>query len=263
MNTIYKHELKTYIKTLLIWFICVGGIGFACILLFTNMKGEMAGMADSFASMGAFSDAFGMSKLSIATMSGFYSAEVGTVHALGGAMFSAIISTVMLSKEEDGHTGEFLFSLPVSRGKVVVAKWLATVTVIILFNVLCVLFYTVGFAVLGEGVPATEFLLFHTMQTLMHIEIATICFCISAFMKKNKFALGLGIVLLLYAFDLIARVIPDLSDSKIISPFSYANASDIISSGEISVIATVIGVIILITCFAVALRVYTKKDLAS
>ena len=144
MNTIYKHELKTYIKTLLIWFICVGGIGFACILLFTNMKGEMAGMADSFASMGAFSDAFGMSKLSIATMSGFYSAEVGTVHALGGAMFSAIISTVMLSKEEDGHTSEFLFTLPISRGKVVVAKCLSAVSLVTIFNVVSVMVYVLG-----------------------------------------------------------------------------------------------------------------------
>lgn len=263
MITIYKHELKGYIKSLLIWFLCVGGMGFACILLFSSMQGSMENMAESFASMGAFSDAFGMSQLSIATMIGFYATEVGTIHGLGGAMFAAIISTSMLSKEEDGHTSEFLFTLPVSRGKVVAAKWCAVVTHVFLFNVMCVCMYVVGFILLGEEIPAKEFLLYHAMQILMQIEIAGICFGVSAYMKKNKLGLGLGIVLLLYAYDMIARVIPDLSDYKIVSPFSYANAADVLSTGEISVAATVIGIGVLVVSMCAAYAVYVKRDLAA
>ena len=54
MFTLYKHELKTYIKSLLIWAICVGGMGFACILLFSSMEETMGSMAESFASMEHF-----------------------------------------------------------------------------------------------------------------------------------------------------------------------------------------------------------------
>ena len=115
MRTIYTHEIKNSIKTLFIWFICVGSMGFACILLFASMKESMENIAESFASMGAFSDAFGMSQLSMATLPGFYATEVGAIQGLGGAMFAAIISTSMLSKEEDGHTSEFLLSLPMVR----------------------------------------------------------------------------------------------------------------------------------------------------
>ena len=50
MLTIYKHETKNYIKSLIIWFLCVGGMGFACVLLFSTMEDTMASMADSFAS---------------------------------------------------------------------------------------------------------------------------------------------------------------------------------------------------------------------
>ena len=95
MLTIYKHEIKLYIKTLLIWFVCVGGMGFACILLFSSMQESMEGMAESFATMGAFSDAFGMSQLSIGTLIGFYATEIGTIHGLGGAMFAAIIASFL------------------------------------------------------------------------------------------------------------------------------------------------------------------------
>lgn len=263
MFTIYKYEMRIYVKSLLIWILCVGGLGLACILLFSGMQEEMEGMAESFASMGAFSDAFGMNQLSIGTLSGYYATEVGTIHGLGGAMFAAIISTTMLSKEEDGHTGEFLFSLPVSRGKVVMAKWCAVVTHIALFNLLCVAFYLFGIVLLGEEIPAGEFFLYHSMQLVMQTELAALCFCISAFLKKNRPGLGLGIVLFLYAFDLMARVIPDLSDAGRLTPFSYANAPDILSGKEVPASSAVLGVFILLIAVGLSLWRYNGRDLAS
>ena len=263
MYTIYKHEMKSYIKSLLIWFLGVGGMGFACILLFSSMKESMGDMAESFSAMGAFSDAFGMSQLSIATLEGFFAAEVGTIHSLGGAMFGAVMATVMLSKEEDGLTSEFLFTLPITREKVVTAKGCAVITHIFLFNLLCVGFYLLGVMILGEEMPLQEFFLYHIMQFFMHLEVAAICYAISAFMKKNKLGVGLGIVLLLYAYDLIARVIPDLSDSKVISPFSVANASEIFSTGEIEKTAAIIAAAVFIVSICVAYMGYTIRDLAS
>ena len=232
MSTIYKHEMKLLYKTFFIWTLAVGGMCFVCILLFNSMKEEMEGMAESFSQMGAFADAFGMSQLSIATLEGFYATEVGTVHSLGAAMFAAIISMNMLSKEEDGHTSEFLFTLPVSRGKVITSKLIAVITNVIIFNVSSVGAYTLGIVILGEDIDFDRLFLYHGMQLLMHLEIAGICFGLSAFMKKNKLGLGLGIVMIFYAYDLMARVVPNLSDYKLLSPFSYSNAADIFISGE-------------------------------
>ncbi len=263
MRTIYEHELKSSIKTLFIWFICAGGMGFACILLFASMKESMENMAESFASMGAFSDAFGMSQLSMATLPGFYATEVGTIHGLGGAMFAAIVSTSMLSKEEDGHTSEFLFSLPISRSRAVAAKWCAAATLISLFQILCVALYLLGILILGEKMPMGRFFQFHALQLLMNLELSAICYGLSAFMKKNKIGLGLGIVLLLYAYDLIVRVIPDLSRCKFASPFSYANPSDIFSTGNVDETALLFGAVVLILGITTSHMVYARRDLAA
>lgn len=262
MFTIYKHELKEQWKSLFIWAICVGGMGAMCILLFSSMKESMADMTESFASMGAFSDAFGMSQLSIATLEGFYATEIGTIHGLGGAMFAAVITANMLSKEEDGHTSEFLFSLPIRREKTVLAKWSAAVSHIALFNLICVVFYLVGITALGEDIDFQHFFLYHIMQLLMQSEIAGICFCISSFQRKNKLGLSLGIVLLLYAYDLMARVVPDLADYKLFSPFSYANAADLFSMGKIYIEGIVLGVLALAAGVVAAHVTYGKKDLA-
>ena len=259
MSTIYKHEMKLLYKTFLIWTMAVGGMCFVCILLFNSMKEEMEGMAESFSQMGAFA----MSQLSIATLAGFYSTEVGTVHSLGASMFAAIISMVMLSKEEDGHTSEFLFTLPVARGKVITSKLMAVITNVVLFNVITVGAYALGIVILGEDIDFDRFLLYHGMQLLMHLEIAGICFGLSAFMKKNKLGLGLGLVMIFYAYDLMARVIPDLSDYKLISPFSYCNAADIFSKGEVEIGALVLGMVVTVISVVVAYVRYGKRDLVA
>ena len=97
MLTFFRHEWKLSVKTLLIWALSVGGMGLMCLLLYKSMESSMADMAESFASMGAFADAFGMSTLSIATMKGYFATEIGTIHTLGSCMFAASIATIVAS----------------------------------------------------------------------------------------------------------------------------------------------------------------------
>lgn len=260
MRYIYRHEMRQYWKTLLLWAVCVGGMGMACILLFSGLQEEMAGMAESFASMGAFSEAFGMNQLSIATLKGFYATEVGTIHELGGALFAAVISMTILSKEEDSHTNEFLFSLPIARGKVVWVKWSVICTSLVLFHLLCTGFYGVGFLMLGEGIPGKELFLYHAMQLLLGLELAGICFAISAFSRQNRLGVGLGVVLLFYAYDLVSRVTPEMEKLSVLSPFAYANAAKILGTGETATGGVLLGVGVLVLTLGTAYGVYTSRD---
>ncbi len=263
MNKIFLKELRLNLKTLLIWSLAVGGMGLSCILLYTSMEGEMKEMADVFSNMGAFSDAFGMSTLSIATLKGYFATEVGAVHGLGGAMFSALIAAGMLSKEEELHTGEFLFSFPVSRKKIVAAKALCILVMLVFFTVICAALYIFGFAALGEELPTAEFTIYMCMQFLMDLEIAGVCFAISAMSSKTKIGAALGLSLMFYAYDLIGRVVPDMKDYLFIGPFSYSNASEIFSGDEIRTGAVVLGLTVTLLFTAFSYVYFDKKDLAS
>lgn len=263
MKTIYTRELKNNLKYFLIWSLVVGGLGMACLLMFDSMKGDMANMADSFSKMGAFSDAFGMSTLSIATVKGFFATEVGTVHGLGGAMFAAILAICILSKEEEGHTGEFLLSLPVKRWKVVASKGMCVLTMILGFTLVCGVLYAIGFAVLGEELPTSEFLSFLLRQMLMNLEVAGICFAISALSGRNRMGLGIGIALICYIFDLIGRVVPAIKDYIFLGPYSYANASEILSGQATPVGAILLGLALTLITPAFAIWWYNRRDLAA
>lgn len=262
MYRLLKHEWKMNWKGLFVWLVCVSGMCLFCILLFDSIKESMGGMADMMASMGAFASAFGMDKLSISTLEGFYATEVGTIHSLGGAMFAALLGTGLLSKEEERHTGEFLYSLPISRVSVVGTKFLALIVNVAVFNLISVLLYALGICILKENMMWERFGLYHLLQFLMHMQIGSICFCISAYNKKSKIGIGLGLTFFLYVWDLLAKVIPALEDFRFISPFSYANASDIFSNGEVVVKALILGMAVLIGSFVGAVVRYHSKDLS-
>ncbi|MBR4725548.1 MAG: ABC transporter permease subunit [Lachnospiraceae bacterium] len=263
MKTILLKEMKLNFKNLLIWSLVVGGVGLGCILIYRSMQEEIAGIGDTFSNMGVFSDAFGMSTLSMATLAGYFAVEVGTVHGLGGGMFAAITAIAILSKEEEGHSGEFLLSLPISRKKVVAAKGICVLCMMAVFTIICGALYALGFASLGESLPAGEFMKFMFGQFLMNIEISAVCFAISSLSGKNRMGMGLGIALLFYVYDLIGRAVPDLKEYLFIGPYSYVNGSEIFSGKTAPAAAFVIAAIVTACSLLFAFWYYDKRDLAS
>ena len=73
--TLVKHELKQGRTSFLIWTIAIGFLLAICIFLFPEMKGQMESVNDVFASMGSFTEAFGVDRLKFGTLTGIYAVE--------------------------------------------------------------------------------------------------------------------------------------------------------------------------------------------
>ncbi|MCR4851063.1 MAG: ABC transporter permease [Lachnospiraceae bacterium] len=263
MKTVYLRELKLNLKSLIIWSLTVGGLGLSCILMYTSMNSDMKDMADMFSNMGAFSDAFGMSTLSIASLEGFFATEVGVVHGLGSGMFAALCTIGIISKEEERHSGEFLLSLPISRIRVAAAKGLCVLTMLVVFTAVCAVLYVTGFMILNEEISYAEFADFMIKQFLMNLEISAICFLISALSDRIKTGAGLGLAMIFYVYDLIGRVVPDLKDYLFFGPYSYCNASEIFSGEDPCISGIVVSAIVTVACIAAAFIGYNRRDLKS
>lgn len=260
---IFKHELKANLKSFLIWTITIAGTDFAFMLMFPSLQDSMNKAMDAYSSMGGFSAAFGMDRLSMADPLGFYGVYVGAILSLGGALFAAIVGAGILSKEEGGHTSEFLFTLPYSRINIVMQKVAAVVAIILAFDVINLLLGLLSFPLINAEFDLTKILLYHTAQFVMHIEVAVICILLSAFTKKVSLGGGLGIALLLYFTDMMSRVLTQLDFAKYLTPFYYANASDIMISNEIDLLLISIGIVITLLCLITGLWYYNKRDLAA
>lgn len=261
--TLFKHEIKMNLKSLIIWTTCIGVICAGCIMLFDSLENTMSEMSDMFAQMGAFSAALGLDKMSISTIDGFYAAEISIIFAIGGAMFAGMTGAAILSKEEEGHTAEFLHTLPFGRSYILGWKYAAMAACIFLFNIICIAWIIIGFMA-GQVMPDVKNLvLYHAAQFLMQLEIGSICFLISAFCKRKQMGAALGFAVLMYLFDMLCRVIPDMDFVKYITPYYYSNASDIFTKGSINMVLLSISVAVTLVCVVGAAAVYHKKDLAA
>ncbi len=260
--TLLKHEIKMYGKTWIIWSMCIGICCFSCLLLFESLKESMEEIADMFSVMGGFSAALGMDKVSIGTITGFYATEVALIFALGGAMFAAMTGVSVLSKEEEGHTADFLHTLPLGRGHIVLWKYASVCLLCLLFSAATMIWILLGFFCMGEMPSVREFLLYHGAQLLLQLEIGSICFLISSICKKKQTGGALGFAVLLYMMELMCRVIPAMKGLKYVTPYYFANASDIFSQGRLNGEMALASIAVTVLSAAGAFVIYRQKDLS-
>ncbi len=259
--TIVKHEWKMGRTAFLIW---TGAIGFllsVCVFLFPEMKGQMGDIGDMFGSMGAFTDAFGMDRLNFGTLVGFYAIECGNVLGLGGAFYAALCAVGILAKEEKDGTAEFLLSHPVSRAGILAEKLISLITQITAMNLIIYAISIGSIAAIGETIPWKEVSLLHLAYYLLQIELAGICFGISAFIRKGSIGIGLGVAVTMYFLNLIANITESVGFLKYLTPFGYCDGADIVSSGRMDGVMLAIGLVLGLFGVAAAYLQYTKKDI--
>ena len=259
--TLVRHELRQGKIAFLIWTASIGFLMAICIFLFPEMKGQMESVNDVFASMGSFTQAFGMDRLNFGTLTGFYSVECGNVLGLGGAFFAALCAVGILSKEEKDKTAEFLLTHPVSRTRIITEKLVAVLIEITAMNVIIYALAVGSIAAIGETIPWKEISLMHLAYYLLQLELAGICFGISAFLRKGSVGVGLGIAVMMYFLNLIANIADVAEVLKYITPFGYCEGADIVSDGSLDTTLVVIGAVIGIAGIILAYLKYTKKDI--
>ena len=261
--TIYTKELKQAFKSWCIWTCSITFMMLICIMMFPEMKNEMDSVTDVFANMGGFTAAFGMDKLSFGELMGFYGIECGNIIGIGGGFFAALIGIAVLANEEKEHTAEFLLTHPVSRCSVLTQKLLSVLTQIIGMNVVVAGVSLIATAAIGEELAMEEFWLLHLAYLLMQLEIGCICFGISAFIKRGSIGIGLGLALALYFMNIICNISEQAEALKYITPYAYAEASNIISESEINLGLVGIGMAFALTGIVIGYLKYPHKDIAS
>lgn len=259
--TILKHELRQNRAALLIWTVVISFMIGVCVFIYPEMKGEMESISDVFADMGSFSAAFGMDQINFGTLLGYYAIECGNVLGLGGAFFAAICGAGILAKEEKEHTVEFLMTHPVSRSKVITQKLISVMLQIVILNVIVFAVVVAGMAVIGENVPWEEMFLLHGAYLLLQIELAGICFGVSAFLRRGSVGIGLGVAVTMYFLNLISNITESAEFLKYITPFGYANGTEIVTEVTLDGTLIALGMVYAIVGIVAAYWKYTKKDL--
>ncbi|MBO4418619.1 MAG: ABC transporter permease subunit [Oscillospiraceae bacterium] len=260
--TVLKHELRQGRTSFWIWTGVIGVMLSVCVFLYTEVRGEMDAVTDLFSSFGSFTAAFGMDRLNFGSLQGFYAIECGSILGLGGAFYAAITAVNMLSKEESNKTADFLLTHPISRRRILSEKLLAVFVQLTLMNVIIFVMSVLSIVVIGESVPWTEIILLHLAYYLLQMEIAGICYGISAFVRRGSVGIGLGIAVLLYFLNLISNLTESASFLKYFTPFAYCDGADITTFKRLDVGLLAIGALVCLLGISVAWYKYSRKDIA-
>lgn len=257
-----KHELRQGWKSFMIWTAAIGFFVAICVFMFPEMESEMEGVNDMFSSMGSFTAAFGMDRLNFGTLIGFYAVECGNILGIGGAFFAALLGISALAKEEKERTAEFLLTHPVSRNHIITGKLAAVMLQILIMNIAIFLLSVISITAIGEDLPRNEICLLHFSYFLVQVELAGICFGISAFLKHGGLGIGLGIATVMYFLNIVANISDNAGFLKYITPFGYAEGADIIADMSLKSGKIILGMIFTIVGIILAYWKYGRKDIA-
>ena len=259
---IFWHETKRNKISLLVWSLSIAFMLGVTIVIYPEMSSQMGEMSDMFADMGAFTDAFGMDQLNFGEFMGYFGIECGNTMGLGGALFAAILGVNALCKDEKDRTAEFILSHPVSRVRVVTEKLLAVLFQLVAMNFTVVAVTAAASVVIGVDADAGKMALLFLSNFLLQVEIASITFGISAFLKGNGLGIGLGLVLVFYFMNILSNITEELEFLKYITPYGYTDGSYIVSEGTLEPWYLAVGFIIGAAGLVLAYVKYTKKDIS-
>lgn len=259
--TLVKHELRQGKTAFAIWTASISFLLVICVFMFPEMRGEMDAVGNMFASMGSFTAAFGMDRLNFGTLIGFYSIECGNILGLGGAFFASLICVSSLSKEEKDRTAEYLLTHPVSRVRVVTEKLVAVLAQIAAMNLIILGLSLLSVELIGEDIPWKDILLMHGAYYILQLELAGICFGISAFLHCGSIGVGMGLAAMMYFLNLIANMTERAKFLKYITPFGYCEGADIIADGKLNAGLIAVGMLFACIGVTVAYWQYIRKDI--
>lgn len=257
-----KHELRQGWKAFIIWTAAIGFFVAIWVFMYPEMESEMEGVNDMFSSMGSFTAAFGMDRLNFGTLIGFYAVECGNILGIGGAFFAALLGISALAKEEKERTAEFLLTHPVSRNHIITGKLAAVMLQILIMNIAIFLLSVISITAIGEDLPRNEICLLHFSYFLVQVELAGICFGISAFLRHGGLGIGLGLATVMYFLNIIANISDSAGFLKYITPFGYAEGADIIAGMSLESGKIILGMLLTFAGIVLAYWKYSRKDIA-
>lgn len=176
---------------------------------------------------------FGMTGLNLATITGYYGICFIFI-AVMLATHAGMLGADIISKEETGKTAEFLYVKPITRARALTSKIAAGLIIIagLAATTYGATIFSIRVAHSG-AVPYTELRSFTLALLILQILFFALGIVMGTGPRKARRATAFtaGVVLTAYVAYVMQNLSPNYSWAKLLSPFAYFNAPDILRNG--------------------------------
>lgn len=261
----FKREIKINLKSFIIWTTILIGLFLIVFLIYpsiTNSKNmEMLNEIIKIFPEEVLKT-FNMDISSIDSAFGWLKTEGFVFILLITGMYSGILGSNILLKEENDKTIEYLNSVPVTRKNIVISKVLCGLLYIILMLVIIGIFNFVGLNFSGEF-DRKLYILLSVTPLFSSIVIFSICLFLSTFTHKTKKMLGIsiGIVFASYFFNILSEIGESTAFLKYVSIFTLADIRNVIVNISINPIMIILSLLITLIFIILSIIHYERKEL--
>ena len=261
----FKREIKINLKSFIIWTSILIALFLVVFLVYPSIiNSENMEMMDEMMKMfpEEMLKAFNMDISSIDSAFGWLKTEGFVFILLITGIYSGILGSNILLKEESDKTLEYLNSVPVTRKNVVISKILCGLLYIILMLVIIGIFNFIGLSFSGDF-DRKLYILLSITPLFSSIVIFSICLFLSTFTHKTKKMLGisLGIVFASYFLNIISEMGESTEFLKYISIFTLSDIRNVIINISINPLMVLLSIIITFVFMILTIIHYDKKEL--
>ena len=261
----FKREMKINLKNFIIWTSILIGLFLVVFLVYPSIiNSQNMEMMDEM--MKIFPEemlkAFNMDISSIDSAFGWLKTEGFVFVLLITGIYSGILGSSILLKEESDKTIEYLNSIPVTRKNIVISKILCGLLYITLMVVSIGVFNFIGLSLSGDF-DKKLYILLSITPILSSIVIFAVCLFLSTFTHKTKKTMGisLGIVFASYFLNIISEMGEKTEFLKYISIFTLADIRNVIVNISIDPLMVLLSIGITSIFIILTIIRYEKKEL--
>jgi ABC-2 type transport system permease protein len=207
----------------------------------------------------------GFSNISdIFSVIGFYAANNIVYMMLLGSIYSIVLSSNIILKEEYGKTAEFLLSKPVSRNEIFYSKLILSILNIFILNIIAAVTSYFSIQIFKTGdFNIQPFLVLTVYTLLLNLLFTSIGVFISVMVKRARPAtfFCVSMVMILYFLYSISRITGVNGAFGYISPFKWVNVEVLSPSYSLELIRVMAFSGITSILIILSGLIYKRKDI--
>ncbi len=262
--TIYIHEVRTRLRSVVIWSLSVAAIIFIFFSIFPGFASQAAVIDQMMARFPpALLEAFGMNRTSLASVLGFYSFIFVFVQ-LCLAIQAGNYGFGLVSVEENELTADFLLTRPVSRSQVLTSKLLAALTSLTMTNAVVWVFTFVSISMFHDSFSYETGSIYLLLASIVIFQLffLSVGLVISLLVKRVRsvtpYSLGLGFGM--YVLAAFSSVFGTVS-LEYITPFKHLDPAYIVENGRYDTPLVLLNLAVSLLALGISYWLYIRRDI--
>ena len=205
---------------------------------------------------------FNMDISSINTPYGWLKSEGFIFVLLIIGIYSSLLGSSIVLKEETDKTIEYLNFLPIKRSKIITNKIIVGIIYIILMVLMLGIFNYIALSISGNF-DHKQYILLSITPLFVGVPLFAINLFISTFLHKNKKIVGisLGLVFLSYVLNVLSELSSKAEFLKYFSVYTLADIRNVISTNSLNLVMVFISFAITFLLLMLSYVKYNRKEL--